>query len=194
MDNITSPSPRWGHSAPASVSDVEYVSDNERNDRQGARMDSPTVSNTRPTSADYKDLVGSPGDTQDTLTRRYGFKADDIMLQRPGPVRDSATIDSDSASSFQRGFDTPLHRDHVDVRAAEQAFERLSRQLSRASAAARRDGDPERQDADGDFDLLAYLQSVDSEASKAGLKRKKVHVVWKDLSVQGVASATLHLK
>lgn len=203
MDNITSPSPRWEDSGRASLNDVEYVSDGNRDSKEAGfispRVASPDI-HMRPYSQDSKHMLSRTNDTDDI---RHSFHKDDIMLsgRRPysGGGRDAGntTQDSSKASSIAHGHnavDSVFQREHVDVRAAEEAFTNLSRQLSRASHAALSQGDPEAQDVEGEFDLLAFLQHVDSQASKAGIKRKNIHVVWTDLSVQGVATTTLHLK
>lgn len=238
MDGLASPSPRWGPSTTASLSEVEYVSDSEKKkdgphqqhheqqQRAGVTVtqrdsrDTPSMLNTRPNSEDFKDYSRETTIDDKPLARKgLQEKGDDIMLQRyPSDRRRSGqtapakaatgtataatmpttadttgvhgTVDSMAADSI---FDR--NAPHVDVRAAEAAFHRLSLQLSSASAAARREADPEALvNEDGDFDLVTFLQHVDSEASKAGIKRKSVHVVWKDLAVQGVATTTLHLK
>ncbi|CAO1636562.1 unnamed protein product [Sympodiomycopsis kandeliae] len=206
MESNNPPSPRWGQSGTASISEMEHVSETGHDDKYENRYSasggrsrdgnalSPSGGHTGHSSIDKQDFR--------YLSRRdshpYGEKeAGDIMLRertgRRGP--DGQPISGvDSMASSQAGFDSVFEREHVDVRAAQQAFERLSRQLSRASALARKEGDPESQDDSQDFDLLTYLQHVDSEGSKAGIKRKNVHVVWKDVSVQGVASTNLHLR
>jgi ATP-binding cassette subfamily G (WHITE) protein 2 (SNQ2) len=54
--------------------------------------------------------------------------------------------------------------------------------------------DLEANDDDDDFDLLEYLTTTTSEASQAGIKRKRMGVTWTDLEVLGAASMNLSVK
>jgi len=85
----------------------------------------------------------------------------------------------------------------VDVAAGEAEFNSLSRALSKeAREQYNKDGtrDPEKILDDEDFDLLEYLQATNSAASQAGIKRKRVGVVWENLEVLGAASMSLGVR
>ena len=88
-------------------------------------------------------------------------------------------------------------RSQVDIVSAEQAFQRLERQLSTESKKVHNDlGEKERQKPGYDlekahyapdvepFDLREYLSSSNEAHQKAGMKHKHVGVTWEDLQVE----------
>lgn len=88
----------------------------------------------------------------------------------------------------------PTPDNAVDPAAGEKEFNSLSRALTQeARDEYNKSGtrDPEKILEDEDFDLLEYLSSTTSAASQAGIKRKRVGVVWEDLEVLGQASMSL---
>ncbi|TFK26768.1 ABC-transporter [Coprinopsis marcescibilis] len=77
------------------------------------------------------------------------------------------------------------------VARAEADFNALSRTLSRSSRRSKRQtssNDLEKADSDGDdsdrFDLREYLTSSNDANQQAGIKHKRVGVVWEDLEVE----------
>lgn len=83
--------------------------------------------------------------------------------------------------------------EHVDVLGAEAAFAELSRKLSRQFT--QENDDVESQGSDGTstiFDLREVMQRVQTERSREGAKRKRVHVVWHKLTVKGIAQVDLY--
>ncbi|GAA5932006.1 hypothetical protein JCM1841_003594 [Sporobolomyces salmonicolor] len=89
----------------------------------------------------------------------------------------------------------------VDVGKAEAQFETLRRELTRRSTLHRTqtrqvDDNLEKggvSDVD-EFDLLSYLRGEQSEAEKAGFKRKVLGVAWKGLTVVGAGGMKIHIR
>ncbi|KZO94482.1 hypothetical protein CALVIDRAFT_484187 [Calocera viscosa TUFC12733] len=87
----------------------------------------------------------------------------------------------------------------VDLKNAKDEFHHLARTLSRRSQASRRSGgqvDVEKGDQGEEFDLLAYLTAdveKTDKAGAAGLRRKRVGVVWENLTVTGIGGARMQV-
>ena len=100
----------------------------------------------------------------------------------------------------------------VDIQRAEAEFAELSKELSRASNMSRRlsrvqskqsrkqgvNADVEKagvegsDDSDEQFDLEATLRGSRDEEEAAGIKSKRIGVVWDGLTVSGIGTITLH--
>lgn len=74
---------------------------------------------------------------------------------------------------------------HVDVRQAEDAFNELSKTLSRRKHDSTSSDDTDPEKGEEPFDLRDYLQSSNDARQSAGIKHKHVGVTWEDLQVQG---------
>lgn len=85
----------------------------------------------------------------------------------------------------------------IDPAAGEKEFHALNRKLSKeAREAYNKDGtrDPEKILEADEFDLLEYLESTQSLESQAGVKRKRLGVVWEGVSVSGAKSMSLGVR
>jgi ABC-type multidrug transport system ATPase subunit len=80
----------------------------------------------------------------------------------------------------------------VNVKEAEAQFAELGRTLSQQSRAAR--GEKDLEADDDDFNLEDFLASTTSESSRAGIKRKRLGVVWDNVEVIGAGSMTLGVR
>lgn len=80
---------------------------------------------------------------------------------------------------------------------AEAEFAELNRTLSKEARAqydTTETRDPEKILDDDDFDLLEYLSTTNSAASQAGIKRKRIGVVWENLETVGLGSMSLGVR
>lgn len=80
----------------------------------------------------------------------------------------------------------------VNVKEAEAQFAELGRALSQQSRAAR--GDKDLEADDDEFNLEDFLASTTSATSRAGIKRKRLGVIWNDVEVVGAGSMTLGVR
>lgn len=112
-----------------------------------------------------------------------------------GDLNDSTHTSTSSTPSTANNND---NEEHVSVSRAEKQFQDLSRQLSHSSSLHRTltgNRDPEKGSrskesgsddvSEDEFDLLSYLKGDLDERDAAGIKRKSLGVVWKDLKVIG---------
>lgn len=102
-----------------------------------------------------------------------------------------------TADGSDRTVSDVAHTPGVDVAAGEAEFKSLNRQLSKeARDQYNKDGtrDPEKILEDEDFDLMEYLSTTNDMASQAGIKRKRIGVVWENLEVLGQASMSLGVR
>lgn len=78
---------------------------------------------------------------------------------------------------------------NVDVNAAENDFNQLQRELTHASSkhlGPKKDLESLPDFDDEDFDLRTYLRGVRARSDYAGVKHKRVGVIWDDLTVEGI--------
>lgn len=127
-------------------------------------------------------------------------------------IRSASITDSTARNSAtnEKGFSNVTGG--VDIQRAEADFAELSKELSRASNLSRRlsrvqskqsrkgdaVADVEKaavegsESSDEQFDLEATLRGGKDEEEAAGIKSKRIGVVWEGLTVSGVGMATLH--
>jgi ATP-binding cassette subfamily G (WHITE) protein 2 (SNQ2) len=126
-------------------------------------------------------------------------------------VRTASIADSTARNSAnnEKGYSNVTGG--VDIQRAEAEFAELSKELSRASNASRRlsrvqskqsrkgqaVADVEKDAVEGSvssdepFDLEATLRGGKDEEEAAGIKSKRIGVVWDGLTVSGIGMATL---
>ncbi|KZO94469.1 ABC-transporter [Calocera viscosa TUFC12733] len=102
---------------------------------------------------------------------------------------------SPSSNEKQLGNGEPADPHPVDLQGAKEEFHQLARTLTARSHASRRSapGDVEK-GTEEEFDLLAYLTTDTERRDQAGVKRKRVGVVWEGLNVVGVGGAKMHVE
>jgi hypothetical protein len=127
-------------------------------------------------------------------------------------VRTASITESTARNSAnnEKGFSNVTRG--VDIQRAEADFAELSKELSRASNISRRlsrvQSKQSRKDkvvtdvekatvagsdsSDEAFDLEATLRGGKDEEEAAGIKSKRIGVVWDGLTVSGIGMATLH--
>jgi hypothetical protein len=127
-------------------------------------------------------------------------------------VRTASITDSTARNSAnnEKGFSNVTGG--VDIQRAEADFAELSKELSRASNISRRLSrvqskqsrkgdvvtDVEKATVEGSessdepFDLEATLRGGKDEEEAAGIKSKRIGVVWDGLTVSGIGMVTLH--
>lgn len=134
--------------------------------------------------------------------------------QRDNASVRTSSIDESTARNSpkpdEKGFGDA--RGGVNVHRAEADFAELSKELSRASNAERRlsrvqsrrsrkdktttdvekDAAESSQSSDEPFDLEATLRGGRDEEERAGIKSKRIGVMWDGLTVSGIGMATLH--
>lgn len=155
-----------------------------------------------------------PSNHSGTRERTEGKTYESIHPQRDHIQADNnsvrtASIDNETARNSQqwneKGYSNPTGG--VDVSRAEHQFAELSKELSRTSNISRRlsrvqsrqsrknevTADVEKDgvatsDASSDepFDLEATLRGSKDDEEAAGIKSKRIGVVWDDLTVSGI--------
>ncbi|EJT99550.1 hypothetical protein DACRYDRAFT_81942 [Dacryopinax primogenitus] len=134
----------------------------------------------------------APDTSSDDDRTRATTPIDPSLLPRSGP--------SDLQESEKRevGNGEPLDPHPVDLRGAKEEFNALARTLTQRSHASRAahagPGDVEKGEAGEEFDLLAYLTADVERREERGLKRKRVGVVWEDLTVWGIGGKRVHVE
>ncbi|KAG9376493.1 ABC transporter CDR4 [Pyrenophora tritici-repentis] len=126
----------------------------------------------------------------------------------------SASIDDSTARNSPKLNDKGFSHTTggVDIQRAEADFAELSKELSRASNISRRlsrvqskqsrkqglSTDVEKagvegsEDSDEQFDLEATLRGSRDQEEAAGIKAKRIGVVWDRLTVSGIGTITMH--
>jgi hypothetical protein len=125
-------------------------------------------------------------------------------IQKDSNSARTLSIDNDTARNSQQynegfsEFNKPIHR-------AEAEFAELSKELSRTSNISRRlsrvqshkgqaiadvekGGVADSDSSDEPFDLESTLRGSRDEEEAAGLKSKRIGVVWEDLTVSGIGA------
>lgn len=125
--------------------------------------------------------------------------------------RDNASLRTSIDDSTARNSPKPDEKGGVNVHRAEADFAELSKELSRTSNAERRlsrvqskhsrknnaitdvekDAAEGSQASDEPFDLEATLRGGRDEEERAGIKSKRIGVMWDGLTVSGIGMATL---
>ncbi|KAF2826817.1 hypothetical protein CC86DRAFT_322519 [Ophiobolus disseminans] len=157
-----------------------------------------------------------------TIREQTGAKTyESIHPERNHPQRDTdsvrtASIDNDTARNSQQYNEKDYTDDHhVNIRRAERDFAELSKELSRTSNISRRlsrvqsnrsgkgkaatdveKGGVAESDASSQetFDLEATLRGSKDEEEAAGIKSKRIGVVWDDLTVSGIGGVKNYAK
>lgn len=131
-------------------------------------------------------------------------------VQHDGDSVRTASIDNDTARNSHQYNEKDYTNDHhVNVHRAERDFAELSKELSRTSNISRRlsrvqsnksgkgkvvtdveKGGVAGSDASSDeaFDLEATLRGSKDDEEAAGIKSKRIGVVWEDLTVSGIGA------
>jgi ATP-binding cassette subfamily G (WHITE) protein 2 (SNQ2) len=161
-------------------------------------MENPNVPLNHPTIREQTE-----GKTYESINpERNHIQADNASVR-------TASIDNGHARNSQqyneKGYSNPTGG--VDVNRAEHQFAELSKELSRSSNISRRlsrvqsrqshknqvTADIEKAavatsdtSSDEPFDLEATLRGSKNEEDAAGIKSKRIGVVWEDLTVSGI--------